>query len=403
MTGIAGSPPTERLPRRLFDVASSTPKPRPARLTRIAQSDPLRLAIWTSIPTHHQSGFHRALRDAGIDLRVQYLQHVTSDRLRLGWAEPRDLPAGERYLEPGEDVLRSVLALRDRIHIVPGANSRAMLRLCVALSLNGIPWLHWSEPGRPRSRWSLRMLLRRVYATVVNEFALGALANGELARRDFVDWGIDPSRIRFLPYSIPGLEPAAGEPVATIGTRFMQVGVLCPRKGTDVLLGAFAEVLRHDPRSTLALVGYDATDGEYARSVRRLGIAQSVEFVGAVPAAQVAAAMSRADVIVLASRFDGWGVALNEAASLGRALISTTATGAAHHLIHNDTNGFMVAAGDTPALAAAMCQYVLTPALAAAHGRRSQEIFREFTPAANALRLRGAISDLLALDDELNA
>lgn len=398
MTGSASD-------RRLFAGTARTARltatdslTHPPAWRAVARNTQLRLAIWTSIPTHHQSGFHQALRDAGVDLRVHYLQRVTPDRLRLGWDEPTRLPAGERYVEPDEDLRATLGGLRDRIHIVPGANSRTMLRLCTLLSFAGIPWLHWSEPGRPRARFGFKRLLRRAYAVVVNEFALGALANGELARQDFIEWGVDPARIRFLPYSIPGLVAAdAGASAEARGVRFMQVGVLCERKGTDLLLQAFAAVLRRAPQCTLTLVGYDATAGEYDRAAQRLGIADNVEFAGAVPAAKVAAMMARADVVVLASRFDGWGVALNEAASLGRALVSTRATGAAHHLIEPGHNGFVVPAADPAALAAALLRYAVEPALAAEHGARSRMIFQDFTPPANARRLQTAIDSLLAL------
>jgi glycosyltransferase involved in cell wall biosynthesis len=366
-------------------------------LARRALNGNLRLVIWTSIPTHHQSAFFAALRESGIALKVCYFKHVTEDRLRLGWQVPEELPAGESYVEPGPAALRLVEEWFDHVHLVPGANTRFLLRLCVSLALRGVPWLHWSEPGRPRSPWGAKAFLRRAYATMLNEFAVGALAMGDLARRDFERWGIEPGLIRFLPYSVAPLESPQTETVADHGRviRFMQVGALCPRKGVDVLLEAFAEVRRARHLACLELVGYDQADGEYQALARLLGVQDFVTFVSSVPSYRVAEAMARADVLVLASRFDGWGVVLNEAASLGRPLISTQATGAAHHLIRVGENGYVVPPGNARALAAAMATYCREPRLLQEHGRRSREIFSEFTPAANAQRLRLALWSLL--------
>ena len=61
--------------------------------------------------------------------------------------------------------------------------------------------------------------------------------------------------------------------------------------------------------------------------------------------------LRRADVLVLPSLFDGWGAVLNEGASAGKALISTTECGAAWHLIRHGDNGFRVQAGSEKALA----------------------------------------------------
>ena len=61
---------------------------------------PLRLLIWSSIPTHHQSGFFGALRDREIDVVVHYYQRVHTGRLDMGWADHSVLPAGERNDSP---------------------------------------------------------------------------------------------------------------------------------------------------------------------------------------------------------------------------------------------------------------------------------------------------------------
>ena len=360
-----------------------------------------KLLIWTQIPTHHQSGFFAALRAQDIDLKVHYYSRVYEQRQLHGWATPEELPPGEHYIAPTLESLAECPDWRDRIHIVPGYATSFLVKLAATLSREGVPWLHWSEPSRSRPTSFLRYPIKRFYATLVNHRALGALAIGTCARRDFIRWGIDARKIRFLPYSIPVPPQPADAPGNSVQTgshslRFAFVGALCQRKGVDVLLHAFKQVHAVYPDARLEVVGYDESGGRYARLAEQLGLTSSVSFTGSVPAAQIATVFNRCDVFVLPSRFDGWGVVLNEAAALGRAIISTEDTGAAHHLIVPDRNGYRVPTGNANALAQAMFAYCEDPDLAAAHGEQSRQIFLRFTPERNAVRIRRAINSLLS-------
>jgi glycosyltransferase involved in cell wall biosynthesis len=355
----------------------------------------LRLVVWTLMPTHHQSAFFRALRDSGIDLKVCYLTAVSPERRALGWPVPESLPPGERYVRQGLRSLGLVREWRDHVHVVGGAIAPFMQALVIVLSAENVPWVHWSERGVARHALGLRAWQRRAYAQLVNRCALGAFAIGQLAEQDFRTWGIDPSRIRFLPYSVD--PPAVAAPVPEAGRRgttFVQVGELSPRKGVDVLLRAFAGVVRRHPAARLVLVGDGPAAAEYRALAATLQLSASVDFLGAVPAAQVGACIQRADVLTLASRFDGWGVVLNEGAALGKALVATDAAGAAAHLIRPGCNGFVVPAEDVDALWLALERYCSEPTLAQAHGAESRRMFEQFTPAANARRLYENLASL---------
>jgi glycosyltransferase involved in cell wall biosynthesis len=349
------------------------------------------------MPTHHQSAFFEALRARPMDLAVHYYRKVDASRLSMGWDAHDTLPAGERYVAESLKSLDYCADWRDRVHVIPGYNSLFLLRLAWLLSRNAVPWLHWSEHSRPLSRSRLTFQVKRLYGHLVDRHALGALAIGELARREFVRWGIRAEKIRFLPYAVSGLEvadPATAAQALPGETRFLFLGQLCERKGIDFLLPAMNSVLAAYPGARLELAGADRSGGAYAQDARRLGISHAVRFGGVVRAGEIAPVLQRSDVLVLPSRHDGWGVVLNEAASLGKALIASDGCGAAHHLIKHGVNGFRVPTGDVTALAGAMMKYCSDPALAARHGAESLRIFQEHTPARNALRLEQALNSL---------
>ena len=85
-------------------------------------------------------------------------------------------------------------------------------------------------------------------------------------------------------------------------------------------------------------------------------------------------------VFVLPSRFDGWGVVLNEAASMGLALIGSDRSDASYHLIRPGVNGFQVRAGNVESLRSAHLAYVRNPWFAEKHGEASLTIAEDFTP-----------------------
>ncbi|MDE2451215.1 MAG: glycosyltransferase family 4 protein [Gammaproteobacteria bacterium] len=356
-----------------------------------------RLLIWTPIPNHYQTALFTALRARGADLVVHYFQHVEADRLKMGWDAYKKLPAGERYVQESLRALEQCPDWRQRIHIVPGYSRLFLLRLARFLSDQRVPWLHWSEHSEPKLRSRVTFVVKRYYGRMVRRHALGALAIGRLAREEFVRWGIQAERIRFLPYVVPRMTLPDGHDLAEVsmeGPRFLFLGQLCPRKGIDLLLLAMRDVVAVHPAARLELVGNDLQDGEYARIAERLEIPHAVCFAGIVEPARIGTALSRCDVLILPSRHDGWGVVLNEAASVGKALIASDACGAAHHFIEPEVNGYRFPAGDRSALASAMLAYCRNPTLARRHGAESLRIFEDFTPDRNARRLEEAIESL---------
>jgi glycosyltransferase involved in cell wall biosynthesis len=107
-----------------------------------------------------------------------------------------------------------------------------------------------------------------------------------------------------------------------------------------------------------------------------------VTFLGHVERDALPALYADADVAVVPSRSEPWGMALNEAALAGLPLVSTTATGAAEELIEDGVNGFRVPPDDVPALRDALRRLVDDEAFRRAAGARSRELGARFTPAA---------------------
>lgn len=355
----------------------------------------MRVLIWTGSPNHYQHCFLTALRSAGVDLQVCYYAQVHPERLAMGWHDFKELPSSEQYVPETLRSLDRVSDWSERVHIVAGYHNIFLMSLIVKLSTHGVAWVHWSERSRLRVRWWATYPLKRWHAYMVNRYALGAFAIGSLATVDFSKRGIRREKIAFLPYSVSVFEEWIGvdftcEKFCEGRPAFLFVGSLCPRKGLDILLYAFAQ-LSSFSKWVLIIVGDDRWKGGYLALAKKLGIASRVLFRGVVKASAVASVYKAAKVLVLPSRADGWGVVLNEAASMGLALIASDQVGSAYHIIDPGENGFCVQAGSVKSLWYAMGAYVADPCLAERHGKHSLQIFKQFTPERNAERFVSTI------------
>jgi glycosyltransferase involved in cell wall biosynthesis len=134
----------------------------------------------------------------------------------------------------------------------------------------------------------------------------------------------------------------------------LSVGAVVPRKGFDVLVGALARLTDLEWRLTIAgdLTRDPATAERLQADIARHGLTSRVATPGAVSSQQLAALYDSADLFVLASRFEGYGMAYAEALAHGLPVIGTKA-GAIPDTIPHDT-GLLVDAGDVAGLADAV-------------------------------------------------
>ncbi|GAB3446067.1 glycosyltransferase family 4 protein [Streptomonospora sediminis] len=199
------------------------------------------------------------------------------------------------------------------------------------------------------------------------------------ARRLADHHGLDRERM----YTVePGTDPALPSARAGGGTRLLCVAAVTPRKGHDLLAGALAGVA--DLAWTCECAGplhrAPAYVAELRRALDRCGIADRVRLAGPLAGAELAAAYSRADLLVLPSRAETYGMVAAEALARGIPVLVSDA-GALPETVgtlpDGSAPGIVVPADDPQALAAALRGWLTTPAQrehlrTAARRRRSE-------------------------------
>jgi len=182
-------------------------------------------------------------------------------------------------------------------------------------------------------------------------------------------YGVAPERIAVVE---PGTDAAplarGSRQLAATSTEPLEVALLCvatltPRKGHDVLFRALASI-RHLPWRLTCAGGLDrdpATAGRLRAQLDTDGLSDRVALVGDLDAGQLSVHYDRADLFVLATRYEGYGMAVAEALARGLPVIST-ATGGIPGLV-SDEAGIVVAPGDQAAFTAALGRAVGDPAL----------------------------------------
>jgi len=165
-------------------------------------------------------------------------------------------------------------------------------------------------------------------------------------------FGLADDKVAVIPNGIdlPNAAPAPPRAqFAAPGERLLfQIGRMVPEKGAGVLLEAAAALRqRHDLRLVLAGTGPYRADLE--RRAQALGIADRVNFAGYVPDSVAQALFSYADVAVVPSIYEPFGIVALEAMAAGAPLVASD-VGGLSDIVEHGVNGLKAAPGDVQSL-----------------------------------------------------
>jgi glycosyltransferase involved in cell wall biosynthesis len=201
------------------------------------------------------------------------------------------------------------------------------------------------------------------------------------------------------PYEVPAADSLAGQ-VKDVPSQleslenpvFLFVGGIVPRKGLQYLLDACMKLQEQGcDRYTILVVG-DGKQREELETLtqekglgdpRSASVGNRVRWIGRVDYSQLGAYFAKADVFVLPTLEDTWGMVVLEAMVLGKPILCSKWAGASELIIEGE-NGYCFDPYEPEKLASLMCRFMDDSNLAASMGKKSQQLMTQYTPEAAA-------------------
>lgn len=288
------------------------------------------LVFWQPTISIHQSALMKAIASVeGQEVVVVCHGGLNERRKKSGWNCP-DYGRARLVVAPSAIARRAILRTESdkAVHIFFGCppfkafrtEFREASRLKIRIGL-------FSEPRDPRGfMGKVRFFQSRLAASRVIASVQFVLPTGLVAADWFRSIGFrDHSLFPFAYFVAAGPDRVVGPRRGSAQMLF--VGSLIRRKGLDILLRALSQLRQHD--WLLRVVGSGSEQKALSQMATQLGLGARVAFIGAVPNGEARDLIGEADVLLLPSRYDGWGAVVNEALMRGTPVICSNSCGAA--------------------------------------------------------------------------
>jgi glycosyltransferase involved in cell wall biosynthesis len=257
----------------------------------------------------------------------------------------------------------------------------------------GVPLLfitdsHSLHSWASQSKWKLR--IKKVLVTKI--FSLGnallALSSGGVEHLKRL--GFSSNRIVLAPYVVDNAwwsEEAARVDrnavrsswrISANGTVVLFCAKLQRWKAPMDVLRAFA--MANIPNAYLVFAGEGPERSNLEDEVTELGLGDRVRFLGFLNQSQLPSTYCAADLLVLPSLYEPFGLVVNEAMLCGLPVVVSDHVGARFDLVHPNESGYIFPVGDVKALAGILKQVLPDVAKRARMGSAARQQMREWSP-----------------------
>ncbi len=321
-----------------------------------------RVLYITNLPSPYRIAFFAQLcQDREVDLTVLYERRTAANRNEK-WKDETSARCFREIFLPsvkiGEEASLSLkvfsfLSRKYDVIILGGYSSPTMMLAITYMRLRGIKFGIVCDGMLPREDSKQKKALKTYLVSAASFW----LSSGRVTSAQLLKYGAVEERIYEYPFSSVReaeiVDPGDVTPERKraykdlIGCReekmILYVGQLIHRKGVDVLLEAFRKL--DAPNTRLVIVGGDTG--------RQCG-GDRISFVEFQKKEELSAYYRAADVFVLPTREDIWGLVVNEALANGVPVVTTDRCGAGLQMLHNGVNGYVIGTEDAQAMSRAI-------------------------------------------------
>jgi glycosyltransferase involved in cell wall biosynthesis len=289
--------------------------------------------------------------------------------------------------------------------VVHGHTPAAALIAVAAARWTGLPVFARGETHLGLRRSLLKRIVRKPLMSAFYRSISGVLAIGSANAAFYRALGVPKERIFSMPYTVDNARFAndsrlsdeqrtkvrAGLGVADADPIVLYAAKLQSRKHPDDLLRAAARLKSQGVRFHVVMVGSGEMTAELVELTSRLGL-ESVHFHGFANQSVLPQIYGAADVFVLPSENEPWGLAVNEAMCAGLPIVASAQVGCVADLVRTGVNGETFAAGDVKGLANALHPILVDREIRKRMSAASRTIISRWSYAECAAGLQAALA-----------
>ena len=376
-------------------------------------SQPPRVLLIHSIPTPYRLPLFRRLAALpDIELTVMFMSASAKNRVwrqdNFGLPRAKVLPGTTINLRSGGDtfpiwvnptVPLEIFRGSFDIVICAGWDSITTFLARLACALMGIPFILWAGSTPMEKSWRRSIAFWPV--TLLVRSAKACIAYGTAAKSYLCSLGAKQVFISYNTVDVETFDEKTREPRSKRDELKRELGIdqkrvviyvgqLIERKGVLTLANAMDRLSR-GVDTAMVWVGYGPLR---VRLEQRARSDQKVKhyFASAQTVDELCRYYAVADVSVLPSNEEVWGLVVNESLASGVPVVTTSAVGSGPDLIKEGWNGFIVPPGDEHALADCLARVLSDGAQLATMSQNARNSMRDYTYDQNVNAWRNAVT-----------
>lgn len=307
-----------------------------------------KLHIWMNIPSFHQKDLFNELANNYDEFVAIFAHEKDEERINQGWNSELIQQYTSKTI--GKDLniwqlISYVFKNRKATHIVNGIwAEKSLFFVIILLNIFRANFLIYSEAPIPMKYRSLskKILLHfliKPLAKLLIIRAKGFLAVSIFAVEYFESLGVKVNRIYRFGY-FRTVQKSIQKQSNNKNTELFFVGQLIERKGIVTLLEAIKNISEISNSFHLTIIGTGELESFLKAFININNLQSRVTLLGVINSENITDHIEKADLLILPSVFDGWGMVINEALQVHVPVLVSDQCGA-KELVKIDQNGLI--------------------------------------------------------------
>ena len=301
-----------------------------------------------NIPSFHQNDLFNELAKNYDEFEAIFAHEKDDNRINQGWNFKQIQHYNSKTI--GKDLkfwqlFSYIFESREATHIVNGIwAEKSLFFVILLLNIFRINFLIYSEAPIPRKYRSFnkKMFLRFIIKPLAKLLiirAKGFLAVSIFAVKYFESLGVKIDKIYRFGY-FRNVRTISQESLINETTQLIFVGQLIERKGIMTLLEAIKTIAKTNKYFHLTIIGTGKLELLLKQFINKNQLQNLITLLGVINSEDIIDYIKKADLLILPSVFDGWGMVVNEALQSHVPVLVSDQCGAKELVKHGQT-GFI--------------------------------------------------------------